>query len=169
VPGIAVALTLTGCKNGQGAAQVQPSDQPSSSSQPGQSTPPTAPGSSSEDPAPPSTSGKTNLTITVWASEKAAPVTRTLTCDPVGGTVPNAADACAALAKAAAAQLDLFAPTPKNHMCSMIYGGPQVATVKGTWNGKQVDAKFDRKNGCEVRRWSNAVALLGQPADRNVH
>ena len=163
VPGIAAALTLTGCKDSQGGAQVQPSDQTSSSVQPS-AQPSTPPGSPSDAPTGAPTAGKTHLTITVTASPKAKPVTRTLTCDPPGGDVPKAADACAALAKATTAKVDPFTPTPKHQMCTMIYGGPEVATVKGTWNGKKVDAKFDRKNGCEVKRWTEAVSLLGPPA-----
>jgi uncharacterized Zn-binding protein involved in type VI secretion len=92
----------------------------------------------------------------------ARPITRTLTCDPPGGNVPNAAAACAALNKVAAAKGgDPFAPTPKGQMCTQIFGGPQTATVKGTWKGRKVDATFGRKNGCEVKRWNDLAALFG--------
>jgi hypothetical protein len=161
VPGIAAALILTGCKDGQGAAEVQPSDQ---ASQPAQTATPATPGSqspTSQPAAPPLSTAKTKLTITVRAAPTAKPTTRTLTCDPPGGTVPHAADACAALAKAAKAKGDPFAPTPKGQMCTQIYGGPEVATVKGTWNGKPVDATFGRKNGCELKRWNDLAPLFG--------
>jgi hypothetical protein len=46
-------------------------------------------------------------------------------------------------------------------MCTMIYGGPETATVTGTWNGKKVDATFNRKNGCELKRWSVLAPLFG--------
>ncbi len=161
VPGIAVALTLAGCKDGQNAANSQPSDQASPSNPPVQTAPP-----GSQSPPPDSSapaSGPTKLTITVKAGDKAKPVTRTLTCDPAGGTVPRAADACAALAKVAVAKPDPFAPTPKGQMCTQIYGGPQTATVKGTLKGRPIDATFSRKNGCEVKRWNDLAALLGAP------
>ncbi len=160
LPGIAVALTLTGCKQGQDAANSQPSDQASPSNPPVQTANP-----GSQSPPPPGTSepasGPTRLTITVRSSAKADPVTRTLTCDPAGGNVPRAEAACAALAKVAIAKPDPFAPTPKGQMCTQIYGGPQVATVKGTYKGRDIDASFNRKNGCEVKRWTDITALLG--------
>jgi Subtilisin inhibitor-like len=151
VPGIAVALALTGCKDDQGGAAVAPRDQASPS---GTHASPAPPG---RTPAP----ARTRLTVTVRMSSAAKPVTRTLTCDPVGGDLPRPADACAVLARAAAAGTDPFAPTPKDQMCTQIYGGPQTATIKGTWNGRPVDATFDRKNGCETKRWNDLAALLG--------
>jgi hypothetical protein len=42
----------------------------------------------------------------------------------------------------------------------MIYGGPQRATVTGSWNGKKVSSTFNRTNGCEIDRWSQMVPLL---------
>jgi Subtilisin inhibitor-like len=100
----------------------------------------------------------------------ADPITRTLTCDPVGGNTPNAASACAGLEKVAAAKGgDPFAPTPKGQMCTQIYGGPQTATVKGTWKGKKVDTTFGRKNGCETKRWNDLAALFGPLAHTPTH
>jgi hypothetical protein len=158
VPGIAV-LALAGCKNGQDTAKVQPSGpaSPSAGS--------AAPGSSAPAPPPqsgsPTTAAKTNLTITVQASKTAKARTWTLTCDPVGGDLADRTAACATLAKASTAGKDPFTPTPKGQMCTQIYGGPEVATVKGTWNGKKVDSTFNRKNGCEIKRWSDLKPLFG--------
>jgi len=154
-----MAVALTGCKDGQGAAKVQPSDQPSQPSQTGASGAPGSPGAPGA--GQPTSNGKTNLTVTMRASEKAKASTWTLTCDPVSGTLAHAKDACAALDKIAAAKGDPFAPTPEGQMCTQIYGGPQVATVKGTWNGKKIDATFNRKNGCELKRWNDLSVLLG--------
>lgn len=97
------------------------------------------------------------LTVQVKASEEAPAKTWTLTCDPPDGTHPKAADACAALAKTK----EPFKPVPKGRQCTMIYGGPAVATVKGTWNGKQIDTKFTRKDGCQLHRWSQVGPLFG--------
>lgn len=156
VPGIAV-LALAGCRSG-GPAKVQPSQAPGS-------TAPTASGVPA--PAPPRPSGgatsaaKTRLTVTVQAAPKAKAERWTLTCDPVGGDLPVARQACAVLAQAAAAGKDPFAPTPKGQMCTQIYGGPQTATVQGTVNGRPVDAAFNRKNGCEIKRWGDLAPLFG--------
>ena len=40
--------------------------------------------------------------------------------------------------------------------CTQQYGGPETATVKGTLDGKEIDAKFSRVNGCEIARWEAA-------------
>jgi hypothetical protein len=174
VPGIVTALTLAGCKDDQGTATSQPSDQasqPAQSATPGSQSP--VPGSDS--PSPPPGGGQTGtpdtkLTITVRMAPSAHPITRTLTCDPVGGDAPNAAGACAGLNKVAAAKGgDPFAPTPKGQMCTQIFGGPQTATVKGTWKGKKVDTTFSRKNGCEVKRWNDLAALFGPLAHTPTH
>ncbi|CAN5270678.1 hypothetical protein BH09ACT10_BH09ACT10_18230 [soil metagenome] len=77
-------------------------------------------------------------------------VSRTLTCEPAGGSHPDPTTACAALAKAEAS---VFEAVPADRMCTAIFGGPQVAKVTGTLNGKEIDASFSRTNGCEVGRW----------------
>lgn len=174
VPGIVAALTLAGCKDDQGTASP-PSDQASDpvSSAPGSQSPPPVSQIPTPKPPPggdqPGGSG-TKLTITVRMGPSAHPITRTLTCDPPGGDTPNAAGACAGLEKAAAAKAgDPFAPTPKGQMCTQIYGGPQTATVKGTWKGRKVDTTFARKNGCEVKRWNDLAALFGPLAHTPTH
>ena len=74
----------------------------------------------------------------------------TLTCDPAGGDHPNAEAACAKLAEAGA---QIFEPVPADQACTMIFGGPQTATITGTFQGENVDASFSRANGCEIDRW----------------
>ena len=81
----------------------------------------------------------------------------TLGCSPTRGTHPNRVKACALLAKQGRR---LFTPVPKDTMCTMIYGGPQRATITGTWKGAQVKASFNRSNGCEIARWDRAKALF---------
>jgi len=98
----------------------------------------------------PAAGPQTSLSITVVADQGAAPKVLTLTCDPVGGNHPQAAQACAALDKASAT---VFDPVPKDQACTTIYGGPQTATVKGMYKGNAVDATFNRTNGCEIARW----------------
>ncbi len=50
-------------------------------------------------------------------------------------------------------------------MCSMIYGGPQTATVNGMWRGRPVTETYRRTNGCEVARWNRMVPALPNPAN----
>ena len=82
-----------------------------------------------------------------------------LTCS-VDGTVsgdhPDAANACAAIAAAK----DPWAPVDKDMACTMIYGGPQVATVLGPGAGVDVAARFVRTDGCEIARWDRITPLL---------
>ena len=80
----------------------------------------------------------------------------TLTCDPPGGTHPNPEAACSALAGDAQA----LEPVPQDAACTMIFGGPEQATVVGTLNDEGVDATFERSNGCELERWERMAVLL---------
>jgi hypothetical protein len=82
----------------------------------------------------------------------------TLTCDPAGGSHPHPADACGALARHAGAALP---PVAADTACDQIYGGPQTATVTGTWRGAAVSASFSRTNGCEIARWDALAGLFG--------
>jgi hypothetical protein len=103
----------------------------------------------------PTTGSTTELTIVL--DDGTGPVTWTLTCDPAGGTHPDPAAACAALAEMAAP----FAPVPEDLLCTQVYGGPERAVVTGTWRGAPVHATFTRKDGCEIARWAKHAAVLG--------
>lgn len=83
------------------------------------------------------------------------PVTRVLR-DPGTGDHPHPTAALAALAAAG----DPFAPVPPGTMATMIYGGPQTATVTGTWRGLPVDASFCRTDGAQIHRWEQVAPLL---------
>jgi Subtilisin inhibitor-like len=100
---------------------------------------------SSAGPARPAVS----LVITLTARPGAKPVTWTLQCDPSGGTHPDAAAACRALAAAK----NPFAPVPKGMMCPMIVGGPATAKIAGTWHDVNINAVFSQANGCQASRW----------------
>lgn len=103
------------------------------------------------------------LTVTVtWGPGVSS--TWTLTCDPVGGTHPGRARACAMLES-----LDQpFAALPTGLACTMIYSGPETARVVGRWAGRPVDRSFSRTNGCETARWHQYRALLTAPGIRTV-
>ncbi|MGI8333558.1 SSI family serine proteinase inhibitor [Actinomadura scrupuli] len=150
LPGLIMGIALTGCGS-------EKADDPSagvSSGGPGWGNGEVTPGQTAQSP--------TTLSVAYKQSAKAAVKTWTLTCDPVGGDHPNAKLACAELDKAAAAGKDPFAPTPKGQSCTMIYGGPDTSTVTGTWQGKKIDARFSRKDGCQVTRWTALAPLLGE-------
>jgi predicted small lipoprotein YifL len=56
-----------------------------------------------------------------------------------------------------------LAPTPGDVACTEIYGGDATASIVGTIDGQSVDARFSLVNGCEIARWEDASALLGDP------
>ncbi|WP_216822856.1 SSI family serine proteinase inhibitor [Aeromicrobium sp. A1-2] len=96
------------------------------------------------------TDATTSLAIVVTPDEGVTPKAYTLTCDPDGGDHPQAEQACAALD---AAGVEVLSPVPADQTCTEVYGGPQVATVRGTYDGVPIDATFNRTNGCEIDRW----------------
>ncbi|WP_306337316.1 SSI family serine proteinase inhibitor [Streptomyces sp. KL118A] len=100
------------------------------------------------------------LTVTVTDSGGEGDGTYELNCHPTGGTHPNAAEACARLDEVTVWGTDPFAPVPPDSMCTMQYGGPATAHITGTWQGRPVDATYDRSNGCEISRWDGLVPVL---------
>lgn len=85
-----------------------------------------------------------------------------LTCDPAGGDHPDPEAACRSLADLQ----DPFAPLSDDQACTDIYGGPQRARVTGTYRGRQVQARFDRTNGCQISRWdAHAEVLVTGPRE----
>lgn len=92
----------------------------------------------------------TSLKIVVTLDKGAQPTTYELGCDPAAGDHPQPAEACDVLGKAG---VKVFDPVPADQMCTELYGGPQTATVTGTYDGKKVNATFSRTNGCEIDRW----------------
>ncbi|MEU3693664.1 SSI family serine proteinase inhibitor [Streptomyces narbonensis] len=102
------------------------------------------------------------LTVTVAESgHPGADGTFELTCDdPAGGTHPAAEDACARLEDHAKAGTNPFKPVPQDAMCTQVYGGAAVAHVTGTWQGRKIDSRFSRVNGCEIDRWTGLQPVL---------
>ena len=102
----------------------------------------------------------TDLRITLWPAGKAGPVERwTLACRPPRGTLPAADQACPRLEGVE----EPFASVPADARCTQIYGGPEEARVVGTYRGARVDARFTKRNGCEITRW-NRIEFLLAPA-----
>jgi len=102
----------------------------------------------------------TSLHITVWphGRDHSPQRTFTLTCAPVGGTLPRRQSACARLT----ALRSPFAPTPAQRACTQIYGGPQEAFVSGRFRGRRIRSSFNRRNGCEIDRWNRVAFLFPQ-------
>ena len=114
-------------------------------------------GQNDETPAspPPSVGGSlARLTVTIDQDGSGGGKAKTadVRCDASGDSA-----ACRALAGLSE---KAFEPLPSTIACTEQYGGPQVATVKGTLRGKRVDARFSRVNGCEIARWNTASKLL---------
>lgn len=58
-------------------------------------------------------------------------------------------------------EAEAFEPVPADVACTQIYGGPATAKVTGTLDGRRIDARFARHNGCEIARWDRLEWLLG--------
>jgi hypothetical protein len=98
-----------------------------------------------------------SLHVTVWPHGRdAAARSWTLECAPAAGTLPRRATACTRLSRMSRP----FAPTRRNVACSDIYGGPQVALVTGSFEGRTIHATFNRTNGCQVARWDRVRFLF---------
>ena len=108
--------------------------------------------------------GDTKLTVTYRADAKSTPVIMDLACEPAGGDHPRSSEACERLAAVEQEGSDPFAAPAPDEMCTFIYGGPQSATVVGTWNGTDVRATFSRTNGCEISRWDAIEPVLSPTA-----
>jgi hypothetical protein len=102
--------------------------------------------------------GQTSLSITLWPEGRSHAAHRyTLTCDPPGGTLPRKVAACRILRELGR---EAFAPIPRDAACTLQYGGPAEAVVRGLARGRRVWAHFARRNGCEIARWKRHWALL---------
>lgn len=101
---------------------------------------------------------QTVLQIKAWPNgkDRGTPREWRLHCELAGGTHPTPEKACEQLFDLA----DPFAPTPRNAVCTEIYGGPAVAEVEGLFRGETVDAKFTRTDGCEIARWDRHAFLF---------
>jgi hypothetical protein len=100
---------------------------------------------------------ETDLRITLWQRGPSGSArVRTLRCGPVGGTLPSASRACAALSR-----LDgPFRPVPRDAVCTQQYGGPAEGLVRGTYRGRRVWARFHRRDGCNISRWERVRFLF---------
>lgn len=85
--------------------------------------------------------------------------TATLTGDPA----PAGADAmCLALNDDALKDRLLLGDL--SEACSLQYGGPEKATVTGTFDGDVVDTEFHRTDGCGIGDWGAMSGVLPSPS-----
>ena len=96
--------------------------------------------------------GGTDLVVDV--TDGATTSRFTLTCDPPGGSHADPAAACASLDDQS------FAPLPSGSICTQVYGGPQTATLRGTYRGQPVSLDLARSDGCLIAQWDRLGALL---------
>jgi hypothetical protein len=97
------------------------------------------------------------LEVVVRPAEGEAPVRQVQVACEVSGADASIAS-CRRLRGLSRADL---APVPEGMACAEIYGGPAVATVRGTLGGEPVDARFNLTDACEIARWRRNRALLG--------
>ena len=103
------------------------------------------------------TAASTKLTITVWPDGRdGGSKIWTLRCSPAGGTLPARARACSRLGTMDAP----FVPVPDGVACTQIFGGPQEALVRGSYRGRKVWTRFNRRDGCEISRWNRHAFLF---------
>ena len=105
-------------------------------------------------PTAPTGSTELSIVVTDGSGERQA---WNLICDPAGGTHPDPESACAALLAHGALALPAVR---KDVACTDIYGGPEKATISGTFQGERVLSSFSRVNGCEIGRWDLLKGLL---------
>lgn len=71
---------------------------------------------------------------------------------------PNADAACALVARQP--QLLAGSKSRVDEACTMQYGGPAIAVVSGTLEGRAIERRFDRRDGCGISDWQSALPLL---------
>ncbi|MFD2420007.1 SSI family serine proteinase inhibitor [Amycolatopsis pigmentata] len=86
------------------------------------------------------------LTLTVQ-TEFGAPVSATVTCDPVSGTHPDPTMVCDVLSKADGDFLKI--PRGEAMFCPANYA-PVTVTAKGDWHGKPVEFTHTYPNQCSA-------------------
>jgi hypothetical protein len=100
-----------------------------------------------------------DLQISVWPDGKGDGKLQRryrLRCNPLAGNLPHGDRACYLLVVTPRP----FAPVPPDAVCTQVYGGPEVAHVRGRVRGRSVDATFSRADSCQTDRWERASFLF---------
>lgn len=108
--------------------------------------------------------GEIDLKVVYDDGTGGAPVTGELVCrdgDARASGALYAGRAAAPLCAKVRELAKLLTTQPdEDQMCTQIYGGPQTARVTGMIDGKRVDRRFKRNNGCEIADFTEAAELL---------
>lgn len=99
----------------------------------------------------------TTLTLTVTVPEGDGESVQ-LTCEPAGGSHPNASSACAEIL-AANGDFDGLPGDSEQTMCTMEYA-PVTAVAEGTWRGRPVSWQREFGNACRLRTATGTVFLF---------
>jgi hypothetical protein len=100
--------------------------------------------------------------LTIEASDGSGTSERfTLSCPDGAGQHPDPAGACALLSGLTPTTAPL-APVSPDAACTMIYGGPDTATLTGTYRGQAVRFELSRTDGCQMARFDALAVLLGR-------
>lgn len=98
----------------------------------------------------------TDLQITVTGGGK-PDQTLTLSCDPIGGTLPDSKAICGRLV---APQKNPFPDARSQIGCEPAEGDGTLHVV-GTWKNNKIDQRFDQTTSCAIERWRTTAKLLG--------
>jgi len=110
------------------------------------------------------------ITLNVDVTSDGAPVRAgTLSCGATASGTGHLADpaaaqaACDLLRNNAEAVRRLVEGPETGRMCTMQYGGPEVAKVTGQIDRTTVDATLNRVDGCAIGDWQTLQPLVGPP------
>jgi Subtilisin inhibitor-like len=121
---------------------------------PGGSASPSSAGSSTSA-AGTTSAAKVSLNIVLTAGRDIAARRWTLTCEPVGGTYPDPAAACAKLTELRT----ILNPAPVHVMCPMIMADASSYVVYGTFLGQTVHESIP-DGGCSLSRWNELKGIF---------
>ncbi len=126
----------------------------------------------------------TDVIVDVWPEPGVPPRRYTLQCNPPRGTVPQPAAACARIDALIGPGMRGRPPQPAppppptvlesmppplpprrdgELFCTQIYGGPEVARIRGLIGGMSVNGVIGRRDGCEIGGYDRNMDLLGVP------
>ena len=97
-----------------------------------------------------------SLKIIYKADQESSKEVSSLECKPAGGTINTPGVKCARLLKISSP----FAPINPDQICSQIFGGTETARIYGYWQGKKINARFSKSNGCQIERWNRVEFLF---------
>lgn len=130
----------------------------------------TVPGDDGSAPTTPGTSGsRPDAALDIDAGSDELPDARRASVRVTDGGVEvtgyiDDADAVSALLAATDAAVDRLVGGPATDVaCTEQYGGPDVAHVTGTIDGRPVDTRFHRADGCGIADWDLVQPILPAP------